>query len=67
MIDWHDIATAPKDRRVLLWRNAPHDGYATCASWSLLRKNWCFDFEGDTRRDKPTHWAELTPPTSGAT
>jgi hypothetical protein len=70
MIEWQPIATAPKDRHVLLAKRY--------GEWDFYIARWecpgTFQSEGWTTTeghqsdslelapDEPTHWAELEPP-----
>lgn len=65
-IDWHPIATAPKDRRIMLWIQTP--GQATFGRMDddrharRPRPCWISDGNWDRktwmRANQPTHWAE---------
>ena len=69
MIDWQPIASAPKDRRVLLffptllqWHNVQPGKWNDDRYAKMPRPYWETDFQQWTRSHPPTHWAEINEP-----
>jgi hypothetical protein len=69
-VDWKPIATAPKDRRILLWCPMVLSGECTVGEWNydrLSRRHRPYWEREDgcnigitwQRKHQPTHWAEL--------
>lgn len=75
-MNWQPIATAPKDRRILLWFPVGAASYISAASigsWNADQhakhpKPYWASERGRLfgvvamRRNPPTHWCEVTPP-----
>lgn len=55
VLEVHPIATAPKDREVLLLRK---DAPARKAWWLEIEGCWIVDGDDESNFD-PTHWSEL--------